>query len=67
MPEETALATERRRPPGFTVRSRVRLHGLQSAEQDAGPGGAGAARDTDDDGERGSGPQPMRPLQPLCS
>lgn len=47
------------------MRSSVRLYGLQSAEQDVGSGGAGAARDTDDSDERGSGPQLMRSLQPL--
>ena len=36
-PEEAALATERRRPPGVTMRGRIRL---QSAEPDAEPGGA---------------------------
>jgi len=39
-PEEAALATERRRPLGVTMRGRIRLHGLQSAEPDAEPGGA---------------------------
>ena len=57
MPEKAALAAERRRPPGSTVRSRIRLHGLQSAKQDARPRGAGPARDADDRDQRRGGPE----------
>ncbi len=42
--------------------NRVRLYGLQGAEQDAGPSGLGVVRNTDDSGQRGSVPQSMQPL-----
>jgi hypothetical protein len=43
----------------------VRLHRLQNARENVGQGGAGTTRDTDNSSQRGSGPKPMRPLQPI--
>ncbi|KAM4061926.1 PIF1-like helicase [Hirsutella rhossiliensis] len=41
---EKAVATQRRQPKGFAVRSSVRVHGLQGAGQNAGARGPRAAR-----------------------
>ncbi|KAM4061742.1 PIF1-like helicase [Hirsutella rhossiliensis] len=58
LPAKKAVATQRRQPKGFAVRSSVRVHGLQGAGQNAGARGPRAARDTDDeDGWNGGASQ----------
>ncbi|KJZ68701.1 hypothetical protein HIM_11915 [Hirsutella minnesotensis 3608] len=65
VPAEKAVATQRRQPTGFAVRSSVRVHGLQGAGQNAGARGPRAARDTEDEDRWNGVALAVRPVQPV--
>ncbi len=63
VPEKAAVAAARRQAEGFAVQRSVRLHRLQGAGQDAGPGSTRAARDAHHGDLRPECSVAMRPLQ----